>query len=882
LPDLELDGDGLVKGYACPNCNGKLKPTHVDDVGEHWFKCEKCGESTSQSKLRASVAAVQRSVLPRLPLLPHSEKDTPRNSKVEGAARTRLRDTYGFFIRRFSKNYVLYDATFPESPDDVFTFKNLTSEKVKENLRKYTGAPTELIEGVLAELVSEASKDKNLKEHAERVQLVSPQEVKAEPLILDHLTMIENPAVADLPVIVEAVVSSTSISYLVPKTIEVFITDRNGVEYTKTIEIGEGNPVNIKFVGVNEDVKYRRLKRFVEEAVDERGTRIRIDQQKWRTIYKIRVRPPVFTLEKREGKIIDEKGFEYKSYDIYVCADKPITFEASSLMRLKGIVLPNPHSQNTTLLVYDVEFPEEFRIFNMENLEKLRNKFNGLRVQERVDWILSNFEKFSLIVGRRNLAFQGFLVFFTPTYIQLNGKVERGWGNAADVGDTTTGKSETLKKLIMLLKAGMIITAETASAVGLVGTATQSEKGQWTVEWGFLVLNDRKLLAIDGAHKLPFSQWAALSEAERSGVVTIAKAAKNSAYARTRQIKLANAVDREADKFSTKSMKSFLYPIQALSTVFDKTGIARLDLAVFADSRDVTAKEVNKQLDSNYDPDIELLADALRWCWSNTAKVQFTPEAVKEIFDAATALSLKFFADSVPLISIDMKYKLARLSAALAFMTVSTEDCKTVTVTQEHVKIIVTFLEKEYSNSGLNALAQEDKYETITQEDAELLIANITGQTGIDHDEVVEIIRFIVFQGRVIKEQLKNKFELVDKNQLRPLLATLESEKLLRVGKGFYPTAKLIELYKILPQQKIDPSLSECGKHGNRGKTILSGKNILRLSCLHPSEEGKCIACGQQTVLQFQVETDEGTHGFACADCAQRLKKENPEAEWLE
>jgi hypothetical protein len=293
----------------------------------------------------------------------------------------------------------------------------------------------------------------------------------------------------------------------------------------------------------------------------------------------------------------------------------------------------------------------------MERLERLKGKFNGLTVQQCVDWILMNFEKFSQIIGRGNLAFEGFLVFFTPTWIQLNGKVERGWGNVADVGDTTTGKSETVKKQILLLKAGMIITAETASAVGLVGTATQSEKGQWTVEWGFLVLNDRKLLAIDGAHKLPFSQWAALSESERSGVVTIAKAAKNSAYAKTRQIKIANAVDREQDKFCTKSMKDFLYPIQTLSTVFDKTGIARLDLAVFADSRDVKAEDVNKQLESNYDQDLELLADVLRWCWSNTAKAEFTPEAAAEILNKATDLYRRFFADSVPLTSIDMKWK---------------------------------------------------------------------------------------------------------------------------------------------------------------------------------------------------------------------------------
>jgi hypothetical protein len=288
-------------------------------------------------------------------------------------------------------------------------------------------------------------------------------------------------------------------------------------------------------------------------------------------------------------------------------------------------------------------------------------------------------------------------------------------------------------------------------------------------------------------------------------------------------------------------MKDFLYPIQTLSTVFDKTGIARLDMAVFADSRDVKAEEVNKQLDSNYDKDLELLADALRWCWSNTAKVEFTPEAIDKILGSATDLYNRFFSNSVPLTSIDLKWKLARLSAALAFMTLSTEDYKTVFVSEEHVNAVVAFVEREYSDSSLNTLAQEDKYEVQTQEDVDVFIANVVCRVGIDRDKVVEILKFIVLQGRVTKEQLKTKFDLVENNQARPLLAVLESEKLLRGGgNGHYPTSKLIEVYKILTRltqftrpeketprnlgennqsKNMAPSLSDSVNHVNRVKT---------------------------------------------------------------
>ena len=61
------------------------------------------------------------------------------------------------------------------------------------------------------------------------------------------------------------------------------------------------------------------------------------------------------------------------------------------------------------------------------------------------------------------------------------------------------------------------------------------------------------------------SQWAALAESERSGVVNIAKVAKDTAYARTRQIKIANPIDPESNRYESKSLGEFYYPALAAS-----------------------------------------------------------------------------------------------------------------------------------------------------------------------------------------------------------------------------------------------------------------------------------------------------------------------------
>jgi len=628
---------------------------------------------------------------------------------------------------------------------------------------------------------------------AQRYPFERGEAEKKEPVVLAHINQIETPELSGHPIIAEAVVASTSLAYLAPKAVVGRAEGEDGINEVER-EIRLEDPINIQLVGINEETKYKRLKRYLclpgEASIKEKS---------YRAVYRVRIRPPVFTLEKRGDKIVDERGFEYKAFDIYVVSDKLVNFQPSALLRITGIPMTHPRTQQITLLAYNVEFPEECHAFDAEKVLILLEKFRGKSARERLSWILDNFELYSHIVGRRNLAKAALLTFFSPLWVKLNGEVQRGWINCLLLGDTTTGKSETVRKLIRLLGQGMLITAETASTVGLVGTATQVEKEGWFIDWGFLVLQDRKLLAVDGAHKLSLGNWAALAESERSGVVTIVKAARNMGYGRTRQIKIANPVDRESDKYSTKTLGSFLYQAQAVSTILDKTSIARLDLCAFSDQNDVKAEDINKSQEGNYDPTLKCLGEVLKWCWSGQAGVEFTPEAVDKIHQEATELYNTFFCEEIPLVTIDEKWKLARLSAAAAILTLSTEDLKRVVVTGEHVDLVTEFIREEYSKAGLNVLAQATKHETLELEDIRLIMEHIKIKTesAIDEQQLRDILRFIVLKGRVTREELKVQFNLTENNQIRPLLAALRTEGLVTEGRGFYPSPKLIKAYRI-------------------------------------------------------------------------------------
>lgn len=606
---------------------------------------------------------------------------------------------------------------------------------------------------------------------------------------LSHINQIEDPVLLGKRVKVRAVVSSTSITYSVPHKVSVK-TDANSPE--ESIEIKADEPINLQMVNISADAKLKRLAAYLNTLKSPEKIEF-FKETESKVIYWLKIRPEVFSLQTIQDKILDERGYEYKSYDVFVASQKQIVFQPSSLIELTGRVLAHPKNQNLTLMATGVTFPEESESVDIEKLKKLKSLFdNEKSLDDRVNWILTNFEKSSGIKNRRNLSFGCFLGHFTPLYIKFDGDIVRGWGNLLSLGDSTTGKSATEQKVQLVTQAGCYVTAETATQVGLIGSAVQTERGGWYVDWGFLALNDRKLLTIDGANRLSSSNWGSLGESERSGLVTIAKAAKDQAPARTRQIKIANPLNRETGE--TRNLSDFLHRAQAVATILDKISIARIDLVIFSESKEVSPQNVNVIRDSKYDEKLLLLSESQRWAWSSGIRIIYDQEALELILAESTNLYNKFHTDNIPLVSIDMKYKLARLSAALALLTLSTEDFTNVPVKKEHVERIVSFIDDEYTKAGLHTLAQLERNETIDETEADSIIKELEEIVG---GKTQKILTALVNQGRITKDELKSRFELADKNELRPLVATLQSNGLIGTGRGYYPTSKLIQLWRL-------------------------------------------------------------------------------------
>jgi hypothetical protein len=679
-----------------------------------------------------------------------------------------------------------------------------------------------------------------------------------EAVFLNHISRIEDPSLNGRPIVIDLQIASTSITYVIPSRIiygAVEKTNKNG-EVEVVFPGGEGtidinDLVNLKLIGARDTM----VNYFLREKFGiHKDSPITVSE--YRTAYYLHVRPPASELKKKGKEVFDAKSYEYKTYSLIIVTDEPLNLVAGKKIRILGTPVPSPKDSKLVIFAWHIDFPEEKESFSADALMQLKAKLDSFgSLEAKVDWILENFERYSGVVKRRNVALATLLTYFSPLYVEAFGKRERGWMLTAVVGDTTTGKSETVRLVRELLDAGLFVSGEAATQAGLVGTATQVEGKGWFIDWGYLPLMDSRLLSIDGVHKLPKTVWASTAEALREGMIDIAKAARARANCRTRTIFIANPL---SESYTTKDMNSFIYPVLALATIFDVINISRLDLAVFTIADEVKPHEIRGA--GEPDPDFYLFREVIRWAWSNP-EVEITQEALDEIVRASLRLYEKYFNNIVPLVTIDMRYKIARLAIALATLTMST-DMNKVIVTEEHVRFVEQFLDSEYSRVGLDQLAKGENRE-LTADEFSALVGDIAEKIGLDVNKLLDILRWMAVKGNFTRDEILQRFGIAEKNQLRPLLSELTGSGLIERKRGFVASGKLIKALKKVEQREevvkcevlVDADITvhlEKGSYGpfKKGEIIeVPESDFVKLEEL-------------ELVRRYDKSEDEGSEGY--------------------
>lgn len=376
--------------------------------------------------------------------------------------------------------------------------------------------------------------------------------------------------------------------------------------------------------------------------------------------------------------------------------------------------------------------------------------------------------------------------------------LRRGWVEVLVVGDTRCGKTRTAERLLRHYAAGEMGTGENTSLAGLIGGMQQISK-QWSIIWGKLPRNDRRLVVIDEASTLPLDSIPAFATIRSEGVARITKIQSEQTPARTRAIWISNPRINRLSGIA-RPVSSYDYGILTVPELIGRPAdIARFDAAyVVANgevSTDVIFRTERPEVQHKYTS--TLAHNLVMWAWSRRPEdVYIAKETERTILTVAKNLASKYH-DSIPLIKLEeAPEKIARLSVALAARVFSTEDGRQLNVLPEHVRYIETFLDSIYSRPivGFSDFSRK------------LIEAN----TVLNEDEIIEAIApygtdFIIgmLNYDVVRQNIVEDLTGLTRDQVRAFISKLVRNRCLRAEQLWYrKTQPFIKLLKDI----------ECGK----------------------------------------------------------------------
>lgn len=454
---------------------------------------------------------------------------------------------------------------------------------------------------------------------------------------------------------------------------------------------------------------------------------------------------------------------------------------------MTGLTVPEPKRQIATHVIHTA-IPSQSNIDAFQLTPDVVRRLSVFRPQEpgvdglwrQLGRMYDDLERVLRIYQRRDLLLAVDLTYHSLLSFELQGeRLQRGWMECLVIGDSRTGKTTVVQRMVQHYGAGEFGTGENTTLAGLIGGLHQIGTS-WALQWGRIPLNDRRLFVIDEAGNLPIDQIARMSAMRSSGIAEVIKVHTERTNARTRQIWISNP--RMPQPLSAFS-QGVLAVKQLVGAPED---IARFDLVVTASTNDVELAVINTDREQER-PDTftaELCHQRVMWAWSRTAdKVRWAPGALASLLRRATEQGQKYrYAAEIPLVEPnEQRVKLARMAVATAALFFSTDETGEMIVVQpEHVEFSWQFLERLYAKPTLAfdeyAAMQRRRYEI--SDDAEVRRI-VTARAGA--------LQSLMEQEQFTQRDLAEILGVDDRGELRESVATLrDSGFLRRQGSSFY------------------------------------------------------------------------------------------------
>jgi hypothetical protein len=372
----------------------------------------------------------------------------------------------------------------------------------------------------------------------------------------------------------------------------------------------------------------------------------------------------------------------------------------NSVARLEGTTWPNVKNSRNEFFSWSLEPATtsiDSFVMTPEIAQQLRI-FQPPRGQKPIDKareIAEDLAQVTGIIGRERMQMAMDLVWHSALRFRFGGKLlNRGWLEFIVVGDTRTGKSETAMRLADHYGLGHVIGCEGASFAGLVGGVKQVGN-EWTITWGEIPINDRRLVILDEFGGLSYDIISQLSDIRARGVAQVTKVETYQTLARCRMIAIANP---RKSKFIDEKKVDGIDIIQ--DVVGNEEDIARFDFAMSVRAGDVPSEAINRrQAVGEPKYSAEACHNLILWAWSRKPEQVVWAEGSEDtIYKAANWLGQRYI-ETPPLLQVQAsREKLARMSVALAARVFSTDPTyERIVVMPQHVRDAVNFLDKLYS-----------------------------------------------------------------------------------------------------------------------------------------------------------------------------------------
>lgn len=431
---------------------------------------------------------------------------------------------------------------------------------------------------------------------------------------------------------------------------------------------------------------------------------------------------------------IEEKEGRYVLRRVYTVGGLAVS--ENKYYEIMGYVFAHPKNQESTIIIQNAK-PLQDVVESFVLTDEIKDQlavfqpadYNPESIEEKLAAICQDLTYNVTHIVERDETLLGVLLTQHSVLrfsVPWDNDPIRGWVELKVTGDTGTGKSALIEKILKFSGLGTRVNAESTSRTGLTYKMEQSGSGgAWYIVWGAWPLSDKELIWVDEDSAITKDEYGEITLARSDGRLEVKRAVTAETPCRVRAILSGNVP-------KGRRLADYGQGVESLKDIFNNEDIRRFDFAVFMRASDVDPELYNQALPTYPSMvDAETFKNNVLFAWSRKPdEIIFSADSIDKILEIATELSKIYgMANDIPLVSpSDQRNKIARLAVALAALTHSVDESgERVVIWPGHVTFIGEYLKSVYNapGCGLNYYARlaikeeeltDERYEKITND----------------------------------------------------------------------------------------------------------------------------------------------------------------------